>query len=336
MRRIGAKHPSFRTSWRCMLREPRPTVQLLESAPISVRIPRFQTEGLVDKHVAYTLVVESPCRAHTVLRRYSEFQELHKHLSRQSFGYSLAQLPSYRILANFDARFLERRRQSLEAYLAFLSLHVPVLLHGELWAWLEVTQLDQVMARLVAAQMAQLKPEIAESLRRLDAILDGTDGVVSLHPAALECLRDIFGAAEEDLQGDAAEEREELVLCACHVLQHAMSDARAQELFLSPGYGGARSLVAACRSRRAADAVVAVLEALPRKNETGAARTVGSRAEELELGECCICLDRGKSHAFLPCGHLCVCMDCASFVTAMRGSCPICRRDVQVGVHIFV
>lgn len=319
-----------------MLREPRPTVQLLESAPISVRIPRFQTEGLVDKHVAYTLVVESPCRAHTVLRRYSEFQELHKHLSRQSFGYSLAQLPSYRILANFDARFLERRRQSLEAYLAFLSLHVPVLLHGELWAWLEVTQLDQVMARLVAAQMAQLKLEIAESLRRLDAILDGTDGVVSLHPAALECLRDILGA-EEDLQGDAPEEREELVLCACHVLQHAMSDARAQELFLSPGYGGARSLVAACRSRRAADAVVAVLEALPRKNETGeTARNVGSRAEELELGECCICLDRGKSHAFLPCGHLCVCMDCASFVTAMRGSCPICRRDVQVGVHIFV
>ena len=125
-------------------REARPTVQLLESAPISVRIPRFQTEGLVDKHVAYTLVVESPCRAHTVLRRYSEFQQLHKRLSAQSFGYSLAQLPSYRLLANFDARFLEKRRQSLEAYLAFLSLHVPVLLHGELWCWLEVTDLDQV------------------------------------------------------------------------------------------------------------------------------------------------------------------------------------------------
>ena len=189
------------------------------------------------------------------------------------------------------------------------------------------------MARLVVAQMAQLKPEIAQSLRLLDAALaaDGT-GRVSLHPAALECLRDILGSG--------AAEEESLVLCACRVLQHALSEARAQELFLSPGYGGARSLIAAASREGAPDAVieavVAVLEALRSKADERPQQAGRSQNEELELGECCICMDRGKSHAFLPCGHLCVCMDCASFITAMRGSCPICRRDVQVGVQIFV
>ncbi|CAK0833415.1 unnamed protein product [Prorocentrum cordatum] len=43
---------------------------------------------------------------------------------------------------------------------------------------------------------------------------------------------------------------------------------------------------------------------------------------ETELGECVICLDRERSRAFLPCGHLCACADCATFMSARGDKCP--------------
>lgn len=43
---------------------------------------------------------------------------------------------------------------------------------------------------------------------------------------------------------------------------------------------------------------------------------------------CCICLDKQATHAFIPCGHLCVCKKCWSKLVDMpvesRG-CPICK-----------
>jgi len=60
----------------------------------------------------------------------------------------------------------------------------------------------------------------------------------------------------------------------------------------------------------------------------------GGSAEEVP--ECCICLDREKSHAFLPCGHRCACMDCAAIFVAGSSLCPICRKRVEGSVQIFV
>merc|ERR1712137_627966 len=43
--------------------------------------------------------------------------------------------------------------------------------------------------------------------------------------------------------------------------------------------------------------------------------------EKKEFGECCVCMDRGKSHALVPCGHLCACVECAAHL--VKKSCLV-------------
>lgn len=42
-----------------------------------------------------------------------------------------------------------------------------------------------------------------------------------------------------------------------------------------------------------------------------------------KVGLCGICQDSSSSHAFVPCGHLCACSDCAKDLA----QCPVCRAD---------
>lgn len=49
---------------------------------------------------------------------------------------------------------------------------------------------------------------------------------------------------------------------------------------------------------------------------------------DLELREencCCICLCNAKSHACIPCGHFCLCEDCAE---GLISKCPICNAEL--------
>lgn len=39
---------------------------------------------------------------------------------------------------------------------------------------------------------------------------------------------------------------------------------------------------------------------------------------------CSVCMDEEKDHAFVVCGHLCVCRNCAQ---QCNGKCPICRSN---------
>ena len=48
--------------------------------------------------------------------------------------------------------------------------------------------------------------------------------------------------------------------------------------------------------------------------------------------ECDICFDAEKTHAFVPCGHQCVCEGCAVAVMATSALCPFCRDKA---VHIM-
>lgn len=51
-----------------------------------------------------------------------------------------------------------------------------------------------------------------------------------------------------------------------------------------------------------------------------------------EESRCAICMDAEKTHAFQPCGHKCVCEDCAA---AKYETCPMCRADVTGTLKIF-
>ena len=42
---------------------------------------------------------------------------------------------------------------------------------------------------------------------------------------------------------------------------------------------------------------------------------------------CCICYDNPATHVCVPCGHQCGCRRC---LEQCRGSCPICRRNIEV------
>ena len=46
-------------------------------------------------------------------------------------------------------------------------------------------------------------------------------------------------------------------------------------------------------------------------------------AEEAEEENCTVCYDNPRTHAFIPCGHLCVCGDCAERGEFSR--CIMCR-----------
>lgn len=53
-------------------------------------------------------------------------------------------------------------------------------------------------------------------------------------------------------------------------------------------------------------------------------------------GNCVVCLCHSKSHAFVPCGHECVCAQCsAALVASGVGKCPVCRTEVTMAMKIY-
>ena len=87
------------------------------------------------------------------------------------------------------------------------------------------------------------------------------------------------------------------------------------------------------------DALVADMEA---SDEEGKEREIEGKADgeadgkggdvEATGSECDICFDAEKTHAFVPCGHQCVCEGCAVAVMATSALCPFCRDKA---VHIM-
>eukprot|EP00939_MAST-03C_sp_MAST-3C-sp1_P002820 g2820.t1 len=54
-----------------------------------------------------------------------------------------------------------------------------------------------------------------------------------------------------------------------------------------------------------------------------------------QLPECVVCMDDVASHAFIPCGHLCVCASCAEDISPTssaerKGACPKCREVCKI------
>jgi hypothetical protein len=54
-----------------------------------------------------------------------------------------------------------------------------------------------------------------------------------------------------------------------------------------------------------------------------------------EEHECVICRTSRKTHVFVPCGHLCVCVDCAEITTSLSKTCPICRKESTNIMQVF-
>ena len=61
-------------------------------------------------------------------------------------------------------------------------------------------------------------------------------------------------------------------------------------------------------------------------------------ANEQQRSETCVvCLDIPSSHAFVPCGHLCVCASCAAMVMKSDSrECPMCRTNPQSAMRVYL
>ena len=60
-----------------------------------------------------------------------------------------------------------------------------------------------------------------------------------------------------------------------------------------------------------------------------------NKAEEDNKDVCDVCLENKKTHAFNPCGHMCVCETCANKLIQSGSNCPICRADITSLLKIF-
>jgi hypothetical protein len=49
------------------------------------------------------------------------------------------------------------------------------------------------------------------------------------------------------------------------------------------------------------------------------------------LGECPVCLDKPRSMACIPCGHL-FCTECVK----LCGDCPICRKSIDGAMKVYI
>jgi hypothetical protein len=47
------------------------------------------------------------------------------------------------------------------------------------------------------------------------------------------------------------------------------------------------------------------------------------------VGECILCMDADRRVVLRPCGHLCLCQQCADAVLACDRRCPLCRQEVH-------
>jgi len=55
-----------------------------------------------------------------------------------------------------------------------------------------------------------------------------------------------------------------------------------------------------------------------------------------KTGECSVCMECEPNAALYPCGHMCMCYNCAMSVTKLRGAlCPICRQPIIDILRIY-
>ena len=80
------------------------------------------------------------------------------------------------------------------------------------------------------------------------------------------------------------------------------------------------------------------------KQPTRGTKSVKSRRRKNEVPmadsttkQCVVCMDNNVSHVLVPCGHLCLCHDCASdtSLSRMGMKCPECRTDISQAMKIF-
>ena len=51
--------------------------------------------------------------------------------------------------------------------------------------------------------------------------------------------------------------------------------------------------------------------------------------------ECCVCMTEEKNWIFIPCGHACVCKECAKDIMGSTRECPLCCAKASGSFQVF-
>lgn len=96
-----------------------------------------------------------------------------------------------------------------------------------------------------------------------------------------------------------------------------------------------QNLVATCDVRDRED----------RNSFSGCGENLGNEScAKVDIGKaaCVVCLEAPRTHAYVPCGHFCVCFSCAKEQTKVKHSiaaastCPICKQPSTRVMRIFI
>eukprot|EP00929_Paragymnodinium_shiwhaense_P096967 TRINITY_DN58742_c0_g1_i1.p1 TRINITY_DN58742_c0_g1~~TRINITY_DN58742_c0_g1_i1.p1 ORF type:complete len:957 (-),score=226.41 TRINITY_DN58742_c0_g1_i1:67-2850(-) len=348
------------------------SARTMNDLPITVTVPRFEVQNFMGSKIAYTINVESPGGVCRTVRRCTEFKDLQLSLESEPFADTLRLpvLQSMWIFAAFSQAALERRREQMEIYLTALCKHSGVLLDDTIWQWLEAGKLQQLSTQVVVAAKLGDQQRVAQLLLSLAAEtgLESSGSSSSTpapsdsdtapdsrvarlaHPAVVEVFQDMLRA-----ESDA-----DTTVAICRLLYHLLPKSkRARQLFLSAGSSAPPTEEDATGALLADSSIVARLASLCRGGPGANTEAVAEAAQqalqaliatlaEAENGQtnlegspadrcCVVCLDQEKTHAFVPCGHLCVCRSCADTLVAQRphSLCPVCRQVIQKELQIF-
>lgn len=58
---------------------------------------------------------------------------------------------------------------------------------------------------------------------------------------------------------------------------------------------------------------------------------VPEEAKNLFAGLCVVCLEKKADYVILPCGHVCVCINCSQIVE----KCPMCLKNIEGVKHVI-
>eukprot|EP00966_Prymnesium_polylepis_P083623 1936785-Prymnesium_polylepis.2 len=170
----------------------------------------------------------------------------------------------------------------------------------------------------------------AEADRQLCQAMKGDDNGEIDVEALKVAINELHAQASPEMLKAARSKREQLKE---HARKATKAEAARQRKVRSEAEKAIAAAAAAEESARAA-----ALEA-----RTAAAKEVATRLEEenarrVEAALCVICLDKPKTHVFVPCGHYSCCAECCDSIVngpeAMR-LCPLCKGAITMAVKVF-
>ena len=68
----------------------------------------------------------------------------------------------------------------------------------------------------------------------------------------------------------------------------------------------------------------------PEANERAAARQA-----DADDSNCVVCFENERTHAFVPCGHKCICESCCGRLGNKTAVCPMCREPYTAVMKVF-